>query len=126
MHHAGESPANRRETGRVGERPAITNTGGTMSKAKELVKAINAAKVCSPCFLEDEIEMGGATEVATIELDEHRWYVIGTVVFRVGDEFFGVRGPTSLKSEAMGFADVEWECEAFEMEQVPSVTYKRK
>ena len=94
--------------------------------AKEWVDQINAASFWSPHSISDEIEMVGVTELMTIDLEEHRWYVVGTVVFQVGNEYFGVRGPVSLKSEEMRFSDVEWKSEAFEMEQVPSVTYKRK
>lgn len=94
--------------------------------AKELVDQINSANIYAPPMIEDAIDMDGVTEVATIDLDEHRWYVIGTVVFKIGEEFFGVRGPTLLKSESMIWSDTEIECEAFEMEQIPSVTYRIK
>lgn len=97
-----------------------------MRTAKDFVGLINSANLCSPHYLEGEIEMDGATEVETIDLDEHRWYVIGTVVFKVGDEFFGVRGPTLLKSESMKFEAVGVRCKAFEMEAVPSVAYRQK
>ena len=97
-----------------------------MKTAKEFVDKINSAGLLAANRPEKLVEMDGATEVATLDLEEHRWYVLGTVVFRVGDEFFGVRGPVSLKSESMGWDDVGQECEAFEMEQVPSVTYTRK
>ena len=97
-----------------------------MKTAKEWVDQINAAGILSPHDVED---MDGAKEVAeitTLDREEHRWYVLGTVVFRVVDEFFGVRGPVGLKSESMTLADVEYDCVAFEMVEVPSVTYKRK
>lgn len=94
--------------------------------AKELVDKINEAKICTPHAVDEAIDMEGVKELSTIDLDEHRWYVIGTVVFQVGDEFFGVCGPVSLKSESMGYSDVGDTCEAFEMVEVPSVTYARK
>ena len=97
-----------------------------MKTAKEFVDQINEAKLVSPAWVGDDIDMDGATKIDTINLDEHRWYVLGTVVYKVGNEFFGVRGPVSLKSEQMGYDDVGVTCEAFEMQQVPSVTYKRK
>jgi len=93
---------------------------------KEAVDIINAAKIYTPHSVEDVIDMADMKEIATIEQDEHRWYVLGTVVFQAGNEFFGVRGPISLKSENMGYDDVLHVCEAFEMVQVPSVTYSRK
>jgi len=97
-----------------------------MKTAKELVDQINSLSISSPHYLDDEIYMTGIKEITTIDRDEHRWYVIGTMVFKVGDEFFGVCGPVSLKSESMTFDDTSESCEAFEMDEVQSVTYKRK
>jgi hypothetical protein len=97
-----------------------------MRTVQEIVAEINAKKIRSPHCVEDVLDLTGLEEVATVNLDERRWYVLGTVVFKLGDGFFGVRGPTSLKSETMDWEDVGATCEAFEMEQVPSVTYKRK
>lgn len=97
-----------------------------MKTAKEIIEQINAAKIPSPHHFEDEIDMDGIKEIATIDFDEHRWYVMGTVVYQIGEEFFGIFGPVSLKSESMDYDDIGFDCEAFEMEAVPSVTYKRK
>lgn len=96
-----------------------------MKTKQKLIEEINAAKIQSPHFIEDEIDLGGAREVTTIDSDERRWYVLGTVVFETSDGFFGVRGPISLKSEQMGYSDVGIDCLAFEMEAVPSVTYRK-
>lgn len=97
-----------------------------MKTAKELVNEINAANICSPHYIDDEVDLDGATQITTQDFDEHRWYVLGTVVFRTGNEFFGVFGPVSIKSESMGYRDLEIKCEAFEMEAVPAITYRRK
>lgn len=97
-----------------------------MKTVKELVDQINAADLYSVYAVEDEIDMDGAREITTVEPDEHRWYVLGTKVFQVGDEFFGVRGPVLLKSESMDYSDIGTKCKAFEMVEVPTVTYKRK
>lgn len=97
-----------------------------MRTAKELVDKINNSELTSPCFLADDLGVEDVTEVAVLNRDEHRWYVMGTVVFKIGDEFFGVRGPIMLKSESMSWRDVGQKCEAFEMEQFPSVTYREK
>lgn len=94
--------------------------------AKELVNQINAARLNAPHEIRDMEGVGDVTEVMTLDTDEHRWYALGTVVFKVGDEFVGVRGPVSLKSESMSWDDVGAECVAFEMEPVPSITYRRK
>ena len=95
-------------------------------KASALVDKINSAQINSPHFVDEVIDMDGVTEIETIDLDEHRWYVVGTIVFKVGEEFFGVSGAVSLKSESMGYSDCGVECTAFEMEQIPSVTYRAK
>lgn len=97
-----------------------------MQTARQIVDEINAAKLNAPHQVADTIDMELVTELTTQDRDEHRWYVIGTVVFKVGDEFFGVSGPVSLKSEEMSYEDCGITCTAFEMEQVPSVTYRRK
>ncbi len=94
--------------------------------AQELIDAVNKAKLCTPHDAGDEIEGLDYPEVSTVDLDEHRWYVLGTIVYNVNGTIVGVRGPVALKSESMGFEDIGYECEAFEMEAVPSVTYKRK
>ena len=93
---------------------------------KDLIKTLNKQNLSSPLFAEDYIDTEDVKEVAQIDHAEHRWYTVATVVFKKGDEFFGVRGPVSLKSEGMGYSDLEYPCTAFEMEKVPSVTYKRK
>lgn len=97
-----------------------------MKTAKELVDQINEAKICAVCLMNEEVDTGEATEVATLEREEHRWYVLATTVFKIGDEFFGVSGPVMLKSEEMTWTDVGVTCKAFLMEAVPSVTYRRK
>ena len=97
-----------------------------MKTAKQMVDAINKLEIYSHREIEDEIDFSDVQEVTTLDEDEHRWYVIGTVVYKIGNEFFGVCGPTMLKSESMSYSDVGMECEAFEMEEVQSVTYKAK
>lgn len=92
----------------------------------EMVDKINSANIASPHFVDEVINMDGVTKIETIDLDEHRWYVVGTIVFKVGEEFFGVSGAVSLKSESMDYSDCGVECTAFEMEQIPSVTYRAK
>ena len=103
-----------------------SDNGVSATTAKELVDLINAAQIYSPYSIRDKIDIGGATEVTTVGHYEHRWYTTATVVYQIGDEFFGVFGPISLKSENMDFGDVGLTCKAFEMEQVLSVTYQAK
>lgn len=91
--------------------------------AQEYVDAINNAKAPSIHHLGNEVDMMGVKEVAEMDRDEHRWYILGTTVFQVGDGFFGVHGPLSLKSESMGWEDVDCPCSAFLMKAIPSITY---
>jgi hypothetical protein len=42
------------------------------------------------------------------------------------DKFLGILGPIALKSETMDWDDCGCECEAFEMEEIQTVTYKPK
>ena len=97
-----------------------------MSELQKVIDEINAADMKSPHWLEDELPDYKWKEIATVNPDEHRWYVISTLVFEVAGGLIGVRGPTSMKSESMDWADIGAGCTAFEMEAVPSVTYKRK
>lgn len=97
-----------------------------MITAKGLVEKINASEIYTPFDLDEVIDITKVTEVTTIDFEEHRWYAVGTVVYKIGNEFFGVSGPVTLKSEDMMWSDIGIKCEAFEMEEIPSVTYRPK
>lgn len=99
-----------------------------MTTAKELVELINASDEMFAPFVAEELfeQMMDAKKITTQGYEERRWYILGTVVYQIGDEFLGIFGPVSLKSENMNYEDVGFKCKAFEMEPVPSVTYKRK
>lgn len=58
--------------------------------------------------------------------DNHRWYQMATDVYKCEDGFLGVRGVSIIFSESMCGSDCGQDVELFEMEQVPSVTYKIK
>ena len=94
--------------------------------SEELIKQINEAKIVSVHHLEDDFPHVEWKSIATLGHDEHRWYVIATEVYKVGGTFIGVSGLVSLKSESMSWSDADVMCEAFEMEEVQSVTYKKK
>ena len=95
--------------------------------AAEIVQKINDAKIYNPYYLDEAVELGDRLPVVCEQdQDEHRWFVTVTVVYKVGDEYFGVNGVVTLKSEEMDRSDTgEW-CQAFEMEAVPSVKYVAK
>jgi len=88
----------------------------------EIIEAINNATLSSPHWIDEEFpELGNS--IAEVDEDEHRWYTVKTCVFRYGDDYIGVTGPTSLKSESMGYEDAGVECIAFEMKQIQAVSY---
>ena len=63
---------------------------------------------------------------SNLDLEEHRWYEVSTSVYKLGNWFIGIRGASKLYFESSDWSDF-MECTiAFEMEEVPSVTYKRK
>ena len=106
---------------------ASTINEGTNMEIEEVISKINNAKIASPHFIEDEVDIDGLKEIETLDRDAHRWYTIATVVFSYSNGFIGVRGPVQLHSESMArFSELCHECEAFEMEAIPSTTYKRK
>lgn len=93
---------------------------------KEIIDAINSAKLNNVHDVDDIDGMDEAKQVDQINRDEHRWYTNATVVYSLGSEFIGVHGPVSMKSENGDWTDLCVEVTAFEMVQVPSVTYKVK
>ena len=97
-----------------------------MKTALDFVNIVNATKLSTPHYLDEIVELDGVTEITQVDSDEYRWYTIATIVYSMGDEYFGVRGPVSLKSESSDWDDIGATCEAFLMEPVPSITYRRK
>lgn len=97
-----------------------------MSEAQTMIDEINAAQLDSPHWIEDEFPQLGEPVVKELNPDEHRWYIVSTMVFEFAGAYIGVCGPTSLKSESMSYCDVGMPCQAFEMEQVQAVTYRKK
>ena len=103
-----------------------------MSNTKELIDAVNNAKIKGLPWLADgafdgvEVFSGLKPVAKGLNPDEHRWYWISTDVYEIDGAFIGVAGVSSLKSESMGFDDCEIYCEAFEMVPVQTTTYVEK
>lgn len=80
--------------------------------------------------LDDELEALGFSEVATVDTDEHRWYVRALNVYSVtidGVKYFvGVWEVETLKSECMSVSDCGNDLEFFEMEEYTTVSYRPK
>ena len=93
-------------------------------------KEINEAKCCSVHAVEEECDLFYKANPKMVKegmnVDKHRWYEISTSVYRIGEWYLGVCGVSGLFSESMGFDDCMVETNAFEMEQVQSVTYIQK
>ena len=68
--------------------------------------------------------------VATVDTDEHRWYVLAENVYEVcidGIKYYiGVWEVETLKSEAMSVSDCGVKLRFYEMEEYTTVSYRRK
>jgi hypothetical protein len=97
---------------------------------EELVKDIdevNISKYLSLWEAGEDLEARGYSKVAeNIDLDRHRWYELSTSIFKYEENYIGIRGVSNIYSESMAYDDVCYSTEAFEVELIPSVTYKRK
>lgn len=73
------------------------------------------------------LEEHGLYRVAKgINMDQFRWYSTAIDVYKCTDGFIGVSGLFQSFSEMQSASDCNVICEVFEMEQVPTVTYKVK
>ncbi len=96
---------------------------------ESLIKSLNDADAPSVHHIEDCIEFSECTQdlkklAEDLDPDEHRWYWISTTVYKVGDWFMGVQGPSGLKSESMEWSDIGMEVQAFEMEEFTTVSWR--
>lgn len=80
--------------------------------------------------LDDKLCSLRFSQVATVDTDEHRWYVLALNVYSVtidGVKYFvGVWEVETLKSERMSVSDCENQLVFFEMEEYTTVSYRRK
>jgi len=95
-----------------------------------IIKEINEAKCLSVHEVEDVCQLFCAAKpecvAKALNVDKHRWYEISTNVYKIDEWFLGVRGASDLFSEEMGWDDADVKSTAFEMERIPSYTYKQK
>ncbi len=61
-----------------------------------------------------------------IDRDEHRWYVISTIVVEILDGLLGIRAVTDLLSETMDYESCYHTLEFFEMKEINVISYKKK
>jgi hypothetical protein len=108
-----------------------------MRNFDELLKKLNENSVeCSSCDGEENIPgviwedyfENEKYKVVARELnhDEHRWFHLSTTVIEIFGRYLGIRHVSSLNSESMGVSDCSFDCEFFEMEKIPSFTFKKK
>lgn len=95
---------------------------------KEAIQKINNGEYYSLNDAEDVIFEGNhAIEVASdLNIDEHRWFIISTSVYKLEDGFVGVTGVSSLKSEGMMYSDCDVKPYAEEYEEFTTVSYRPK
>lgn len=86
--------------------------------ADSLYSLFDANEVLEECGLE-QVDKG-------LNLEQHRWYSTATDVYKCEDGFVGIFGIFQLFSELMCYSDCGIHCDAFEMEQIPTVTYRIK
>ena len=95
-------------------------------KVQEVISRVNNGDF-NCIFHAEEALPREVEEVANnLNIDEHRWYIITTSVYKCEDGFVGITGPSSLKSESMTWSDTDEWCTAEEYEAVPSIIYKPK
>lgn len=104
-----------------------------MKKISELLEKLNR---CGIYHLDDlseklynELEQYNFRYVATVDTDEHRWYVLAENVYEVcidGIKYYiGVWEVDILKSEAMTTSDCGVKLKFYEMEECTTVSYRR-
>lgn len=105
-----------------------------MGKFNELLEKLNKCGIYSLDDLDEELdnelEKYNFRYVATVDTDEHRWYVRGENVYEVcidGIKYYiGVWEVETLKSEEMTVSDCGIKLEFYEMEEYTTVSYRRK
>lgn len=103
-------------------------------KLQELINKIKDAKVIQTEYPDEqsfgkEIDdrLNKLTNVESgLDVDKHRWYETSITVLKHEEGFLGIRFITDQFSEQSSMEDHYWTLEAFEMEEVKTVTYKVK
>lgn len=95
-------------------------------KVQELINLLIMKKRCYSIFDAEELIKGEFNRVAeNLNLDEHRWYIISTSVYKLEDGYVGVTGPSQLNSEVMVWSDCN-PCIAEEYEEFTTIAYRPK
>lgn len=99
---------------------------------KELIEKINSLEIIQRYWYDDENFpeeisdiLDTCDEVAHfLHINKHRWYETSVVVYKLNDEYFGIRYVTDLFSESSSIYEMYWTLEAFPMKEVKTITYE--
>ena len=97
-------------------------------KFEEIMQHINDSKFNSLWDADEYLEYDLKIKACEMDLgvDKHRWYETSINVYPIGDRFLGVRGISQMYSEMSSPEDCCCASEAYEMEEVKSVSYVKK
>lgn len=99
--------------------------------AEEIINAIDCGECDENYNTHDVIDFarskGAVIVQRDLDIDKHSGYEVSTTVLKDSTGMpFGIRGVTNLYSDGMYYSDCGECVEAFLMEEVPTVTYRRK
>lgn len=106
-----------------------------MKDINEIKDFINANQNCEGCldnFIDEHYENFKDIKfefVETLSIDEHRWFIISTIVYKVLKEnnvlgYLAITEVTTLKSESMDYSDCFVDVEAFEVKKIMKETFE--
>lgn len=61
-----------------------------------------------------------------LDVSTHRWYETSITVLEINGEYMGIEYITNMFSESQDYEDCYHTIEFFEMEQYPTISYRRK
>lgn len=97
----------------------------TIETVDEVIHLIEESSLDCLDEADDLLEEHKIKKVASgIDLNSYRWYSTAINVYECVDGFVGVFGLFQSFSEMQSVSDCDVKCEAFRMEEVPTVTYK--
>lgn len=97
-------------------------------KVKEAIEKIKESEPSSIWDAEEILFEDKNTEKVAfgLDIDEYRWYINSTSVYKLEDGYIGIHGPSSLKSEAMDYFDLMEEVTVQEYEEFTTISYRPK
>lgn len=103
-------------------------------KLQELISKINSLNLTQTDYpdeqsfgeeIDNELEKLDFID-SGLDVDKHRWYETSITVYKHEEGFMGIRFVTDQFSEQSSMGDHFWTLKAFEMEEVKTVTYRKK